>query len=252
MKHKILIKIFFIIITIFSIWHFIKHRVKSDNENILLVGTNAEYRPFSFIENNQITGIDIDLVKEIAQRLGKNLQIKDMSFTSLIPEMQLGKIHIIAAGMSPTQERARQVFFTEPYHTQDPLVLISKKKNPLNSIQSLTDKTVVVNEGFTADAYISQIDGPKIVRLANVADAFLTLTNNRADAFISSKTSVQPFFDQYGKELFHVVILPNTEEKTSLAISKKYPELYEQIQHILQEMKEDGTLDNLKKKWKLS
>lgn len=251
MKYGILIKILLIVTTVVGVWHFTKKRVKFDYENILIVGTNAEYRPFSFIENNQIVGLDIDIIKEVAQRMGKNLQLKDMSFTALIPEMQLGKIHVIAAGMSPTEERSHQVFFTEPYHAGDPFVLISKKDKPINSIKDLTGKTVVVNEGFTADTYISQVQGPHVVRLASVADAFLTLASDRADAFISSTASVQPFFEQYGKESFNIVTLPHTEEITAFAVSKKYPELYERIQQILQEMKEDGTLDNLKQKWKL-
>lgn len=251
MKYNSLLKIFLVILTVIGIWYFTKKRVKIEHENVLIVGTNAEYRPFTFSENNQIVGFDIDIVKEIAHRLGKNIQINDMSFTALIPEMQMGKIHVIAAGMSPTEERARQVFFTEPHHAGDPLVLISKKEKPINSLAQLKGKTVVVNEGFTADTYISQIEGLDIIRLANVADAFLTLSSNRADAFVSAKTAVQPFFEQYGKDAFHIVTLPNTEEKTALAVSKQYPELYERIQQILQEMKEDGTLENLKQKWKL-
>jgi len=251
MKYGIVLKIFLIAVTAMSVWHFTKKRVKSEKENILIVGTNAEYRPFSFVENNQIVGLDIDVIKEVAQRMGKNLQLKDMSFVALIPEIQLGKIHVIAAGMSPTEKRAQQLFFTEPYYDGDPLVIISKKDKPIDSIEKLTDKTVVVNEGFTADSYISQVQGPNIVRLASVADAFLTLASDRADAFISSTASIQPFFEQHGKESFYIVTLPDTEEKAALAISKKYPELYEQMQQVLREMKEDGTLDNLKQKWKL-
>jgi len=251
MKHGALIKLILVVTVATGIWYFSKKRVQSEQENILIVGTNAEYRPFTFIENNHIAGIDIDIVKQIAQRIGKKLELKDMSFTALIPEIQSGRIHMIAAGMSPTEERSRQLFFTKPYHMGDPLVLISKKNKPLNSVKDLANKTVVVNEGFTADTYISAIQGPSIVRLASIADAFLTLASDRADAFISASTSVQPFFEQYGKESFHIVTLPDTEDAVALAVSKKYPELYEQIQAALQDMKEDGTLDNLKQKWKL-
>ena len=251
MKHAILIKIVLIIIAASGVWYFTKKRVKSDYENILIVGTNAEYRPFSFIENNQVVGFDIDIVKEIAQRMGKKLQLKDMSWTALIPEIQLGRIHVIAAGMTPTKERSNQVFFTKPHYTGDPLLLISKQDKPINSMQELTGKTVVVNEGFTADIYISHMQGLHVIRLASVADAFLTLSSCRANAFISAQTSVQAFFEQYGQDLFHVVILPDIEDYTALAVSKKHPELYERIQQILHGMQEDGTLKKLKQKWKL-
>ena len=85
-----------------------------------------------------------------------------MSFTALIPEIQLGKVQVIAAGMSPTQERARQVLFTEPHFSGSPLVLISKKEKAINSLNDLSGKTVVVNEGFTSDSYVSNIEGPTV------------------------------------------------------------------------------------------
>src|SRR5580704_2849514 len=102
-------------------YKFSKSEQMPQSSNILLVGTNAEFAPYSFIDNGQIVGFDIDVAQEVAQRLGKTITFKDMPFESLLPELQLGRIEIIAAGITPTQERAQKVLFTKPYVEGDKL-----------------------------------------------------------------------------------------------------------------------------------
>ena len=130
------------------------------SSDILLVGTNAEFAPYSFIDNGNIVGFDIDIAHEVAKRLGKTITFKDMPFESLLPELQLGRIEIIAAGITPTQERAQKVLFTKPYVEGDKLVVLTRRNTPLiTSIDDLNGKKVVVNDGFTADLYMSAIAG---------------------------------------------------------------------------------------------
>ncbi len=233
---------------------FIMYSIKKEKvaaRDVLIVGTNAEYQPFSFVKDGKITGFDIDLVNELAHRMGKEAVIKDMAFTTLVPELQMGKLHVVAAGISPTPERAKAVLFLEPHHIGDPLLLISPKTAPITSVQDLTNKTVIVNEGFTADSYISKIEGPQVVRLPTVADAFLTLKSGRADAFISAQSSVQPFFAAHGMDAWTVTQIPETSDTYALPVSKKHPELYKELQKQLHDMIQDGTVAALAKKWGL-
>jgi len=177
-----------------------------------------------------------------------------MPFDALIPEIQLGNIHVIAAGMSPTLERAKRVFFTEPYLTNNPLIIITLASNPLiKGVEDLTGKEVAVNEGYVSDMYMSTITGPTIIRLssASIADGILALQSGRAYAFVTAQTSVKRFFKKYGTKEFQTVPIPETDESDALAVSKKYPELFNRIQTILHNMKQDGTLQTIKRKWEL-
>lgn len=221
------------------------------SHNTIIVGTNAEYQPYSFVQDGHITGFDIDLIKELAHRLGKEIVLKDMAFTTLLPDLQMGSLQVIATGMSPTPERSQHVLFLEPHHTGDPLVLITPKGSNITSLEMLKNKTILVNEGFTADTFISKLPNIDILRLPSVADAFLTLKNGRADAFVSAESAVQPFFALYGKEDWSVNVIPDTEDTAALAVSKKYPALYEELQRELAKMKADGTVAKLQKKWGL-
>lgn len=231
------------------------HKKDADSSKMggatIIVGTNAEYPPFSFKENNTITGFDIDIIKEIAHRLEKKIIIKDMPFEALIPQVQLGSIQIIAAGMTPSPERAKQVLFTPSYLSNDPLVILSQKNNSTTSIDELKIKRVVVNEGFTADYYVSSLKVPQVARLASVNDALLALQSNRADAFVTAQSAIQSFLATDNKNNYTVTIIPDTQEQYAFIVSKKYPELFTEIKKIMDDIKKDGTLDHIKTRWHL-
>ena len=220
----------------------------------IIVGTNAEFQPFSFKnDTNDIVGFDIDVITQALHRLGKKMILKDMPFDALIPEIQLGNIHIIAAGMTPTAERAQRTLFTVPHLTSDSLYIISLKTNPIVSFNDLKNKTVVVNEGYTADMYMSEQPDITLIRLSssNVSDGILALQSGRADAFVTALHPLQPYFEKFGRDKFVITPIEGTQESSAFAISKHYPELQSFIQVILNRMEEDGIMNALKKKWGL-
>lgn len=225
-------------------------------DDTLLVGTNVEFQPFSFLENNEIAGFDIDIAKEIAQRLQKKIEFKSMAFEALVPELQLGRIHLIAAGMTATPERGERVLFAKPHLSGDPLVIITLTPAPaLKTLEDLKDKTVAVNQGYSADSFISshpEINNIHRISSDAISAGFLVLQSGRADAFIAAKNSVMPYFNKYGTSTFKFDEIPGTNENASIAVSKKYPELLTQVQKALDEMESDGTIATLKQKWGLS
>lgn len=243
------------VVIIFGLYFFFSKKkiTRIRNESELIVGTAAEFPPFEFIQNDQIIGFDIDLVDEVAQRLGKKVVLKDMPFITLIPQLQAGTLHMIAAGLTPTPERAHAMLFTEPYLESDPLLVVSLATSPkITSIDDLKGKTVIVNEGFSAERFMSQYSDVDLKRLPTVADAFLSLTSKRADAFVVASNAVKPFFEQHPVEEFSLFTIPNTNDKSAFAVSKKYPELLDQIQTILNQLKQEGVIETLKKKWNVS
>lgn len=217
----------------------------------IIVGTNAEYPPFSFIKDKAIVGSEIDIINEVARRLDKKIIFQNMPFDALIPQVQLGSIQVIAAGMTPTAERAKQVFFTPPHIDNDILVMVSLKDKPVTNIKELQDKRVVVNEGYTADYYVSSLKISNVIRLTTFEEALLALKSNRADVFVSSKNALQTFFSLEESSAFTETVIPDTKEEYALVVSKKYPELFVDIKKVLEEMQKDGTIDKIKNKWHL-
>jgi arginine/lysine/histidine transporter system substrate-binding protein len=192
----ILISFIFVSIAVFYIIRKKEAPVRAQADTIL-IGTNAEFPPFSFISQDQIVGFDIDIAKEVAKRLHKKTEFHNMSFEALIPEIQLGNIHVIAAGMTPTEERSKRVFFTDPHFSGDPLVIVQLKDHePITTSEDLKNKTVIVNQGYTSDRYISGISGVETIRISSplISNGILTLKGSNADAYIASLSSLQPYF----------------------------------------------------------
>jgi len=233
------------------VWYMLHKPAQVSSQELLVVGTNAEYPPFTYVENDTIIGFDIDLIKEVTKRLGKKIELKDMPFDVLIPEISRGTIQIIAAGLTPTPEKEQEVRFTSCYVTGDPLVIISPVDKPLLTVDALADKDVIVNEGYTADFYMSSIKGPKLKRLSAPATSFLALQSGRANAYVAARSTVGPFFKQYGTEQFSVAEIPGTEEKYAFAVSPQDADLVPKINALLDAMKQDGTIEQFKVKWGL-
>ncbi len=225
-------------------------------ENILIVGTSADFVPFSFRDQQMnIVGFDIDIAKEVAKRLNMQIDIQDKPFGMLLPQMEMGQIHMIAAGMTPTEERAKRVHFTKPYLTGNPLLVVTLAKNPpVNNLEDLKGKDVIVNTGYTADTYMSKIPDINLIRLGKVADAIAALEHGKGYAFVTAAYTLQPYLKETGKDKteFNVFRIQETDEKNALAISKKLPdEFVQKVQKALDDMEADGTLTALKQKWEV-
>lgn len=218
----------------------------------LLVGTNAEFPPFAFYQDGKITGFDIEVMEEIAQRLNKKIIIKDLPFETLIPEIQLNKLHILIGGFNPTPERAEQVLFTKPIFDQDQLALFTLSDSTIKTIADLENKRVIVNEGYFADAFLSSNTIPMIlIRLStnNTLEALTALDLKKGDAFIASMKTVIPFLSSERKKQYRITPITDAVEKDAFVISKQHPELLAQINKTIDAMILDGTLTQLKNKW---
>ncbi len=263
-SNLLFITLAFIIIYLF--WHFVRQPScpadlpngrrgqtgTAELSDTIVVGTNAEYQPFSFLRDGAIVGFDIDVAKEVVKRLGKKIEIIDMPFDMLLPYLQMGTVQIIAAGISPKPSRAKHVLFTKPYFENDPLLVITPKKDaPITALDQLDGKTVVVNDGYTADSYMSERKNVHIQRLATPAQAFLALSSGRADAYVAATSSVQRFLATHADE-FNTYIIGDTSDAYALVISPEHATLLQPIQDALDAMLNDGTLNALKKTWGLA
>lgn len=225
--------------------------LSATKDETLIVGTNAEYPPYTFIDKGEIVGFDIDIAKEVCKRLGKTIKIRDVPFDGLLSELLLKRVDFIAAGMTKTDERAKKVAFTQPYYSDDLLVIVSRQDNPVKSIQEFSGKKIVVNEGYTADLFASGLKDIEILRLPAPADALMAINSKRADAFITARSTAVDFTKD--GNAMHYVIAPieHVSDGVSLVVSKDNPALLNELNSALNEMKTDGTIEQLKSKWGL-
>lgn len=222
-------------------------------DNILTVGTSADYPPYEKIDltTGKIVGLDVDIVQEIAQRLGKEIKFIDMPFNSLILNLGAEQIDLVIAGLSASQDRKEAVLFSDVYLDNDHMVIVTKSGTPpLTSVQDLYGKKVAVNTGYNADTYLSTMPEISLIRLDSAADSALALQANNVDAFATSKSSYMMFINtQQDPSAYQYLTIPYSSENCAIAFAKTNSNLQQTVNAILNDMKKDGTLQNIKNAW---
>ncbi|MBQ8353322.1 MAG: transporter substrate-binding domain-containing protein [Spirochaetaceae bacterium] len=100
--------------------------VTINTDKVVKLGTNAAFPPFEYVDGKNIVGFDISMGQKIAAGYGAKLEVVDMAFDSLIPALASDAIDFIAAGMSVTEERKKNVDFSDPYYESKQVVIIRK------------------------------------------------------------------------------------------------------------------------------
>ncbi|KDR96007.1 amino acid ABC transporter substrate-binding protein, PAAT family (TC 3.A.1.3.-) [Peptoclostridium litorale DSM 5388] len=156
----------------------------------LVIGTSASYPPYEFHKQidgkDQIVGFDIEIAKEIASDLGVELVIKDMKFEGLLAALNTGKIDMVIAGMTPTEERKKSVDFSKVYYvaTQSVIVKADQVEN-FKTPEDLKDKMIGVQKGTLQEEIAKGVvPADQIKGLGKVADVILELKGDKVDAII--------------------------------------------------------------------
>lgn len=212
----------------------------------LHMATNAAFEPYEYVEGGEVVGIDAEIAKAICDKLGYKLVIDDMDFDAIITAVTSGKADFGMAGMTVTEERKQSVDFTDPYTNAVQVIIVNEKDSPVASADDLEGKTVGVQLGTTGDIYVSDIKDVKVERFNKGADAVLALTQGKVDAVVIDNEPAKAFIKQNPG----TKILDDPFENEEYAIClKKGSELTEKFNSALKELKADGTVDDIIKKY---
>lgn len=224
---------------------------KSD-EKTLVLGTSADYKPYEFIDtkNDEIIGFDIDLAKELGKKTGYEIEVKDIDFNSLITAMNAEKVDFIMAGMKETPDRAKNADFTESYFIDQNQVIVKKGSN-IKSLADLKGKLVGVQAGSiqeTKAIEVSKTAGFKVENRNRIPEMVEDLKAGRFDAVIIEQTVASGYLEKLD-EMEGLLIEDFFEESGSAVAFPKDSKLTAEFDKALEELKEDGTVDKLVKKW---
>lgn len=212
-------------------------------KDTLVMGTNAEFPPYEFYQDGEIVGIDAEIAAAIAEKMGMELEIKDMKFDSIIPSVTEGGVDIGAAGMTVTDERKESVNFTSSYATGVQSVIV-KEGSDIASLDDLQGKKIGVQLSTTGDIYATDDFGDEsVVKYSKGADAVIALVGGEVDAVIIDNQPAKVFVQQ--NEGLKLLDSNYAVEEYAIAVAKDNTELLDQINGILEELIADGTIDEI-------
>lgn len=217
---------------------FISGCSSQEKEELTLV-TEAGFAPYEYYSNGEIVGVDIEIAQKIAKNLGKKLVIKDVAFDSIINEVKTKKSDLGAAGISYTEERAREVAFTDNYSVSKQVIIVNKNSY-ITSKENLVGK-VAVQLGTTADTYLTKSTGITLVREKKFLAAIQDLKDGKVNAVVMDELPAKKLITSDMKILNE----PLVTDSYGMVVAKENTELLESCNKVIKQMKESGEIDKI-------
>ncbi|OAS87505.1 MULTISPECIES: transporter substrate-binding domain-containing protein [Metabacillus] len=226
---------------------------ESEDKKVLKMATSADYPPFEYIDTakgSDIIGFDIDLANALAEKTGYEIEVQDMDFNSLIPALQAKQIDIVLSGMTPTPEREENVDFSDIYYTANHMI-ISLKDKEIKSLEELEGKTIGVQLGSIQEEKATEISEQVDLKIENrnkISDLIQELKSGRIDAAIIEDLVANGYIEK-DKDLAGFTLNAPEDEAGSAIAFQKDSKYTEEFNEALNEMKENGELEDLVSKW---
>ncbi|MGJ5620958.1 transporter substrate-binding domain-containing protein [Sulfitobacter sp. MF3-043] len=213
------------------------------------VGANIGNVPWEFQDDSgAYVGFEIDLVNEVASRLGHDVEIVNIPFNGLFSAVQSGRVDIAISSITITEERLQSVSFAQPYYDSDQSLTVAE--GGPSTVAEMKDKVVGVDTGSTGDMWATaQNDAAgfaEIRRYEGLAPAMLDLGAGRIQGYISDIPALLYYVKD--KPNLKVVARIETGERYSMMFDKD-AELAMQVNDVLTVLKNEGMIAKLHEKW---
>ena len=208
------------------------------NDGTLKMITETTFPPYEFLRGQEIVGIDVEICRAVAQKLGKSFQCETVDFDSVIPAVISGKADLAAAGITVTEDRKKNVDFSDPY-VKTGIVVVYKKDNPFKDKDQLKGKKIGVQAGTTSETFVTDELKQEPERTKSPAEAVAALKTGRVEFVIAD---IDPAKNCVKGEDSLALSDFITSEEYAIAIKKGQPELLKAINETIAELKADGRL----------
>lgn len=222
----------------------------------IVVGLDDSFPPMGFKdEKNEIVGFDIDLAKEVAKRLGREVEFKAIDWNSKEAELKSGRVDILWNGLDITDKRKENMLFSEPYMDNRQIVFVAKNgKVAVASEADLAGKTIGTQSGGTTEEYFENNSELKasmkeVKYYPDYINAFMDLENGRLDAVVGDEIIGRYYISKHPDEIQAIDTVIGTVSQFGIAFRKDDQKLRDEVQKVFDEMKADGTVAKISEKW---
>ena len=222
------------------------------DKGTLVLGLDDSFPPMGFRdENNNIVGFDIDVATEVANRMGVELKLQPIEWSTKEMELNTGSVDCLWNGLSIDDERKQAMDLSEPYMTNR-MVLVVLNDSEYTDQASLAGKTIGVQNGSTAEKILEESDFSKTIgntiSFKDNVTAFMELETKGIDAIFMDEVVANYAITSQNKD-FKVLEDGLTEEEYAVGFKKGNTALKNEVQKYIDEMKADGTMTQISEKW---
>lgn len=224
---------------------------KEEEKDQLVLGTSADFAPYEFHKmvdgKDTILGFDVALAKKIAEEMDKELVIKDMDFNSLLNELNNGSVDFVAAGLSPDEERKKQVDFSDPYYFGEQCCIIRKEDaEKYTSLESFKDQQIAAQTGSIQEGIAKeQFTGSVLVSLPKLPDEIMSLSSGKVEGVIVEVAVANGFIAQNPDLMIADFEVPYDATGSCIAVKKGNTELLDHINSVIADVTSSGEMDEM-------
>lgn len=220
---------------------------KDSDKATLTMATNAYFPPYEYYDGENVVGIDVEIAQAIADKLDMQLKVVDIEFDSIVSGVATGKYDMGMAGMTVTEDRLESVDFTDSYATGRQVIIVADG-SPIASPDDLfadgATYTVGVQLGTTGDIYTSEDLGSDRVKQFNSGnEAVEALKSGKVDCVVIDNEPAKCYVE--ANEGLEILPTEYVTEDYSICIAKDNTELKDKINTALNELMQDGTVQEI-------
>ncbi|MGI8315314.1 amino acid ABC transporter substrate-binding protein [Halobacillus mangrovi] len=221
--------------------------IKANGE--LLIGTEGTYPPYTFHnEQDELTGFDVEIAREVAKRLGVEPVFKETKWDSMFAGLNSERFDMVANQVGITPERQEKYSFSEPYIQSSAVIVTHKDNKSITSFKDLSG--VKTAQSMTSNfAKIAKENGADITSVEGFNESMQLLSSKRVEATVNDRLSVLDFKQQRPDAPVKIAARQDEASKSGLLFRQGNDELVEAVNQALNEMKEDGTYMEISEKW---
>lgn len=220
----------------------------------IVIGLDDNFPPMGFKdEKNNIVGFDIDMAKEAAKRLGIEVEFKGIDWSSKEAELNSKRVDALWNGMNITEERKKNVLFSDPYMESKQLIFVLAN-SPIKSAADLKGKVVGVQQSSIGEEVVSKDEKLKATlkdfkKYPDCVAAFMDLKTGRLDAVVTDEILGRYYMSKEAGAYIAIEQPLGEVGVYGVGFRKDDKELRDKVQNVLNEMKKDGTSAKISQKW---
>ncbi|WP_036185787.1 amino acid ABC transporter substrate-binding protein [Marinobacter sp. ELB17] len=209
-------------------------------EDPMRVGMSGQYFPFTFVEQDELKGFDVDIMNAVGKEMGREITFQTANFSGLFGMLEFGRIDTVANQITITEDRKKAYIFSEPYVYGGAQVVVKKGNSEVQGVEDLKGKTVAVNLGSNFEALLRELPYADQINIKTYESNIERHTAlGRVDAFVMDRVSASQIIKDKPLPLA-------LAGKTFSQITNAYPF---QDTKAGRALRENGTLASISEKW---
>lgn len=214
----------------------------------LIVGTSSGYPPYVFVDaespDKKVIGLDMEMCKQIADKLGVPMEVQDMSFSALLSSVTAGKVDIAVGGVSPTPEREKAMAFSDLYLPTEQKLLVRKAdQHKLKTMGDLKGKVIGAEKSTTQEATAQKVEGATAIGLSSVPDAVLQLKNGKLDGIVLEGVVSKQYLVYNDDLALADVQFEGAKKVSAVSLQKGNDDVVKIINEVIKQDTESGQFD---------